>query len=168
MHNFTEFSKTYDARILDSSIRSMYGGNYYNVGDWEGSHKSLGQACIALTERHIEYLQPRPGWKVIDVGCGLGAATGKIAQTYPDVTIIGVNISHSQLSYAKTRYPSVDFCLMNACSLAIGNESLDGIISIEAAFHFPSRFDFLREAHRSLRSGGRMVFQIYFLIVRNR
>lgn len=158
MEDFANFAHTYDARILDPSIRSMYGGDYYNVGDWGDGRKTLDQSCIALADRHFRHLQPEPGWKVLDIGCGLGATANRLAQAYPDIDVIGANISYSQLSYAKARYPSVDFCLMNAGALAIADESLDGIVSIEAAFHFPSRVEFLREARRTLKPAGRMVF----------
>lgn len=152
------FAENYDARILDASIRSMYGGDYYNVGDWSCERETLAQACAALADRHIGHLQPESGDRIADIGCGLGASANRLAQAHPAIDVVGANISHAQLTYARTRYPSVDFCMMNASALAIANQSLNGILSIEAAFHFPSRMDFLREAHRALKPGGRMVY----------
>jgi SAM-dependent methyltransferase len=42
----------------------------------------------------------------------------------------------------------------DATRLPLANDSADGIISIEAAFHFPSRHHFFAEARRVLRPGG--------------
>jgi SAM-dependent methyltransferase len=42
----------------------------------------------------------------------------------------------------------------DATRIPLRSGSLDGLISVEAAFHFPSRDRFFREAHRVLRPGG--------------
>ena len=46
---------------------------------------------------------------------------------------------------------------MDAATLGFRDRSFDASICVEAAFHFRTRADFIREAHRVLKSGGHLV-----------
>lgn len=46
---------------------------------------------------------------ILDVGCGLGIATGAMAKYFPNAKIMGVDISEDAIAYAKLHYPSAEF-----------------------------------------------------------
>lgn len=156
-----DFVERYDSMILGSARRELYGDTgFYNVGYWEGDPPTLPEACAALVEQHIRrpcFKSTHAGWRVLDIGCGLGSGTALIAQRFARARVMGVNISLEQLRYARKHYPQAAYCLMDATRLALPDASIDAAISVEAAFHFQSRGDFLSSAYRVLKPDARLV-----------
>lgn len=156
---------SYDKAILHPSLRALYGGSgYYNLGYWQDadgkSITSLPRACERLVDCHLT-ADTRPHAAiatVVDVGCGLGATTARIAARYAGALVVGVNYSPAQLAHAQqTTGPQLRFVTMDATHLALAANSVDTIHSIEAAIHFSPRTQFFREAARVMVPGGRMV-----------
>ena len=159
------FVERYDRMILDAQMRAFYGGgDYYNVGHWDAATGSLAQACAALVRRVAAPAVPvgaralcRPGALVLGVGCGLGASTAQLAALLAPSRVIGVNLSPAQLAHARQRHDGPTFCAMDATRLGFADASVRCVVSVEAAFHFRSRFDFLVEAARVLQPGGMLL-----------
>lgn len=155
------FVERYDRMILDQEMRALYGGGYYNVGLWNAATRSLAQACADLVQRVAAPAQARDLCRrediVLDIGCGLGASTAELAATFARSRVIGVNVSHAQVAHARQRHPDLAFCAMDATRLGFADASVRCIASVEAAFHFRSRTDFLAEAWRVLQPGGMLL-----------
>ena len=161
-----DFARRYDQAIFDAETRALYeGSDFYNVGDWSdgmaGPPSGLGEAARRLVERHLSVDPPHAAATVrlvLDIGCGLGPTTRMMARHYPAALVLGINLSAAQASHAAVSAPSAArFAAMDANRLAIACNSVDRIHSVEAAFHFDTRLDFLREAHRVLRPDGKLV-----------
>ena len=157
-----ELVERYDRMILDPGMRDLYGSTgFYNVGEWSRHPASLPEACHALVERHLDEPGTRPEagtpWRLLDAGCGLGAGTQLAARHYPGAEVLGINISPTQIEYARHHYPGPEYRVMDASALDLPDASVDRIISVEAAFHFDSRASFLRGARTVLKPGGRMI-----------
>ena len=130
---------------------------WLNLGLWEGDGGDPSEAPIAvrrLVER-IAAALPEDG-DVLDVGNGLAAQDPVIAATVHPRSLTAVNITWSQLEAGRDRLRAAGArgVCADACVLPFADGSFDGVISVEAAFHFPSRARFFREAFRVLRPGG--------------
>ena len=137
--------------------RAYYGGSrFYNFGYWTPETKSQREASETLVRKLLEFL-PEKGGTILDVACGMGATTGMLLEQYAAPTVVGVNISLNQLSVAHESVADCSFIAMDATRLAFEDESFDDIICVEAAFHFTTRADFLKEAFRVLKPGGHLV-----------
>jgi SAM-dependent methyltransferase/uncharacterized protein YbaR (Trm112 family) len=147
------FSARYDAMIASPRMRAVYGDSgYFNVGYWTAATPDLAAACEQLVDR-IASAVPAGARSILDVGCGIGAATVRLQQSFPDALVIAANVSAEQLVEAKRR--GAQACAaMDATRLALLPESVDAVVSIEAAQHFDTRLDFFSEALRVLRPGG--------------
>lgn len=155
-----KFIEKYDHNILSESIQTMYDkSGFYNVGEWSDNPARLKNACESLVIKHLDQVQSclNPQ-KILDTGCGLGSGTGIIAKLYKDAHVVGINISEKQVSFAKKTNPDIDFQVMDATKMLFPTASFDLIISVEAAFHFNTRKDFLEQAYRMLRPGGQLIF----------
>lgn len=130
---------------------------WLNLGLWDGDGNDAGEAARAprrLVERMAADLPS--GGVILDVGNGLAVQDPVIARVAQPRNLIALNITLSQLRGGKDALAEAGAFAVNADAMRIPlrDGSLDGLISVEAAFHFPSRDRFFREAHRVLRPGG--------------
>ena len=134
---------------------------WLNLGLWEGDGSDPSEAPVAvrrLVGRMAADL-PHEG-DVLDVGNGLAAQDLVIAETSAARSLTALNITWSQLRAGRERLAAAGAHGVNgdACRMPFPAVSFDGVISVEAAFHFPSRASFFAEAFRVLRPGGVLTF----------
>jgi MPBQ/MSBQ methyltransferase len=147
----------YDRDMYGPLTRSYYQGtDFFNFGYWDERTKTQKQASENLVRELLRFLPERRG-NILDVACGKGASTRFLLNEYPPDRIVGINISEKQLESCRRNAPGCKFELMDATKLRFPSESFDNIICVEAAVHFVTRVAFLREAHRVLRPGGRLI-----------
>jgi SAM-dependent methyltransferase len=129
---------------------------WLNLGLWAGpgSEGEAEAACRRLVETVAAEL-PKGG-VVLDVGNGLGTQDLVISSVARPRTLVALNITEWQLraGWARLRAADASPVVGDACRLPIAGGSLDGVISVEAAFHFASRRAFFEECVRVLRPGG--------------
>jgi cyclopropane fatty-acyl-phospholipid synthase-like methyltransferase len=134
---------------------------YLNMGYWREA-RDYDAACEALAVLVAEHAQLGPGQRVLDAGFGFGDQVLLWADRF-GVDIVGLNITRSQVDVARDRVRRANLServdLRHGSALATGlpDASVDRVIALESAFHFPSRDRFFAEARRVLRPGGRLV-----------
>ena len=155
-----EFINRYDTMILAPEMRALYDqSGFYNVGAWTEETRRMSVACQQMVDLHIATIpKDLKPLNILDVGCGLGGVTQLLAEAFPEAKVGGVNISARQIEEAQRRFSGIDFQVADATDLPFANATFDLIISVEAAFHFDSRIDFLEEAFRILRPGGHLIY----------
>ncbi|MEX1047578.1 MAG: methyltransferase domain-containing protein [Actinomycetota bacterium] len=130
---------------------------WLNLGLWEGDGTDPEEAPAAVRRLAVRLAEDLPkGGVTLDVGNGLGAQDPVIAGVVKPRHLIALNITEAQLRAGKQRLAEARALGVagDAVRLPVGDGTVDGVISIEAAFHFPSRASFFREAARVLRPGG--------------
>ncbi|AMP98148.1 hypothetical protein AY601_1224 [Pedobacter cryoconitis] len=153
------FIERYDHMILSDAMKAMYGNSgFYNVGDWTNNPSTLEAACEALVNKHLDQVAMQDPISILDAGCGLGTGSDVIARRFGNAHVVGINISEKQISFAQEVHAGIDFRVMDATRMEFPDEHFDLIISVEAAFHFDTRKDFLDCAYRKLRPGGQLIF----------
>ena len=145
----------YDSIGSDFSVALAPG--WLNLGLWEGDGSDPDEAPMAV-RRLVEAIAgelPTDG-DVLDVGNGLAEQDPLIARMAETRSLTAVNITLSQLVTGTPRLTEAGARGVNgdATRLPLRSRSFDGVISVEAAFHFPSRGQFFAEAFRVLRPGG--------------
>lgn len=129
---------------------------WLNLGLWDG-RGTEDEAPLAV-RRLVAALAaelPRDG-VILDVGNGLGVQDGVISEMARPRALVAMNITESQLRAGRSsmREAGARPVLADAMRIPLANGSVDGVISVEAAFHFRSRRRFFDEAFRVLRPGG--------------
>jgi len=130
---------------------------WLNLGLWEGDGSDQAEAPRAV-RRLVETLAtdlPKGG-VILDVGNGLGAQDPLIAEVAAPERLIALNITESQLRAGCGLLAAAGAHPVNADAtrIPLRDGCVDGVISVEAAFHFRSRARFFAEAFRVLRPGG--------------
>lgn len=106
-------------------------------------------------EKLLDLITVRQGSFVVDLGCGNGALTAKLAEKY---NAVGIDSSPEMLRKAKSDYPEIDFLCDDACSFSLEKKA-DAVFS-NAVFHWIENQDKLIEnIARNLKTGGELVFE---------
>lgn len=121
---------------------------------WDASRYAANAAFVpALGQPVVELLKPRPGERILDLGCGDGVLTEKLAATRAEV--VGVDSSADMVAAARKR--GLDARVMDATELPFAQE-FDAVFS-NAVLHWikddPDAA--IASAYRALRRPGRFV-----------
>jgi trans-aconitate methyltransferase len=101
----------------------------------------------------LELLAPKPGERVLDLGCGDGKLTRALGDA--GARVLGIDASPHMLNAARAAYPDLEFALVRAEELPF-HEEFDAVFS-NATLHWIARADdAARGMHRALRPGGRL------------
>jgi trans-aconitate methyltransferase len=112
---------------------------------------------FAYGEDLIGLLDPQPGEMILDLGCGSGQLTAKIAESGADVT--GLDRSAEMIAEARRNFPSLTFEIADASNFMV-DAPFDAVFS-NAALHWVKDADGAAESvARALRSGGRFVVEM--------
>jgi SAM-dependent methyltransferase len=136
-----------------------------------------------LQKRIVELVIENLDWKgkgqALDIGCGNGTLTIKLAKKYPEARVTGIDYWGKGWSYSKQMcernaeiegvHERVAFKMASASSLPFGDGYFDAVVS-NLVFHevgdAADKRDVIREALRVLKKGGKFSFQDLFLMKR--
>jgi ubiquinone/menaquinone biosynthesis C-methylase UbiE len=110
-------------------------------------------------------LLPDASQTVLEIGCGIGRMTARLAELYG--TVIALDVSQQMLEHARRTLvdkDNVSYLLGSGADLAgIGSASVDVVFSYIVLQHVPTaaaQLAYFREARRVLRPGGAAAIQI--------
>lgn len=113
-----------------------------------------------LVLKALRMLDPRPGQRMLDVACGRGKSSFMAHCVHRGLEVVGLDLLPGNTHVARTLFdksPDLSYVTGNASNLDFPDASFDRVLCVEAAFHFPDRVGFVKEAARVLRPGGRLV-----------
>ena len=96
---------------------------------------------------------------VLDVACGTGTQLAANRRERPGLACVGVDISREMLRIARRRDPDILWVRAHAAALPFPGESFDYVSNQFALHHILSKREFLSEAARVLRQGGRLTLR---------
>lgn len=112
-------------------------------------------------QANLEFLArtqlPRPGDKVLEIGCGIGTIAHKLAAKGCDVT--GIDLSPVAIEYGRKKYPGLRLLVQAAEELGFPDGSFDVVLSLDVFEHIAAVEQHVREVARVLNSGGYYLFQ---------
>ena len=111
----------------------------------------------------VAALDPRPGERILDLGCGPGFLAAEMAEALgPEGVVHGVDASPSMLAIAARREHSdraapVELSEQDAARLRFPDASFDAAVSTQVYEYVPDMPAALAEARRVLVPGGRLL-----------
>jgi len=143
---------------LDQYYREIWGEHVHH-GLWERGDETPEEAVLNLVKCVAQRGRISAGARVCDVGCGYGA-TARILGSEFGATVSAISISPAQYRHAiSTRggTPNPEYLLCDWLNNKLPSGVFDAVLSIESSEHMQDKEVFFAQAHRVLKTGGRMV-----------
>ena len=130
---------------------------------WAAMQREIDRIVVPFGEAALAAAAPRPGERVIDVGCGCGDTSIEIARSVGETgRVLGVDVSQPMLEVARARAVSINranVSFENAdASVAALPSEMDLLFSRFGVMFFSQPSNAFRHLRKSLRTGGRCVF----------
>ena len=120
---------------------------------YDKSHSFVNQMAGGV----LELLNAKPGERILDLGCGTGPLTQKIADS--GASVVGVDASPSMIAKARETYPSLHFEVMDALAMSFA-KPFDAIFS-NAALHWVKPPEVaIAKMFDAIKPGGRLVLEM--------
>ncbi|MFB6172899.1 MAG: methyltransferase domain-containing protein [Haloarculaceae archaeon] len=105
----------------------------------------------------VDLLDPGRGERVLDLGCGTGHLTARIADS--GATAVGLDASGEMIATARDAYPECDFVRADARAFSF-DEPFDAVFSNAALHWIPDQDAVLASVADALAPGGRFVAEL--------
>ena len=144
-----------DSWNLNNSLAIHY-------GYWDEKVKSFPQSLLRMNEVMAEVAKVKNSDEILDAGCGIGGSSIFLAEKI-GCSVTGISLSERQINKAKELAiekkveDKVDFRVMNYCATNFPNESFDIVWGCESICYADDKEQFIKEAYRLLKPGGRLV-----------
>lgn len=144
-----------DSWDLDNSLAIHF-------GYWDKNVKSFPQSLQRMNEVMMEAVDIKSSDKVLDAGCGIGGSSIFLAQNV-GCHVTGISLSEKQVTKARELAvqrglsSKTAFARMNYCATTFPDASFDVVWGCESICYADDKEQFIKEASRLLKPGGRLV-----------
>lgn len=145
---------------LDSKMCMHY-------GYWDETTGNLRAALVNMNSKVADFANMQPGALVLDAGCGVGGSSIFLANKFGASTV-GITLSSKQVETCirNAEKHAVDhlctFQRQNYLHTNFPDNSFDVVWAIESVCYSFDKLDFLNEAFRILRPGGKLIVADFF------
>lgn len=138
-----------------------------HYGYWDKETSTLRQALQNMNRLVAEKAEIEEGMKILDAGCGVGGTSISLAQQY-NAHFHGISLSEKQVLSAiknasqRILKGSAEFSVQDFTDTSFPDETFDVVFGIESVCHANEKRDFLQEAFRILKKGGKLIILDFF------
>lgn len=130
---------------------------------WENIPRRYHDAFASLTTQAIgpllDAVKVRGGTRVLDVATGPGYVAAAAARR--GASVVGVDFSAAMIAEARQQHPALEFQEGDAEELPFPDGSFETVVMNFGLLHLGRPEQALTEAHRVLRSGGKIGFTVW-------
>jgi 2-polyprenyl-3-methyl-5-hydroxy-6-metoxy-1,4-benzoquinol methylase len=122
-----------------------------------GQEAPMAEQCARL--RYLATQFDFNDKKVLDCGCGTGYSLAFISSGTPTAHYVGIDVDDGAIAHARTKYPWLDWRVMDGTALRLDSSSFDVVLSFEVLEHLNEHEQrrYISETHRVLKNGGTLV-----------
>jgi len=124
--------------------------------DGAAYEKFMGTWSRLAGDAFLRWLDPAPGWRWVDVGCGNGAFTEMLVERCAPSAVQGIDPSAEQIAFARARLPdgAARFDVGDAMALPYGDDAFDAAVMALVIFFVPDPAKSVAEMARVVAPGG--------------
>jgi ubiquinone/menaquinone biosynthesis C-methylase UbiE len=116
-----------------------------------------------ITDQTIAVMDLKSNDRVLDLGCGTGWASRRLARIVTAGQVVGVDVADEMLRRAEEtsrKFGNVRFAWGSAESIPFGDDSFTKILSVESFYYYADQGKALDEVRRVMAPGGRLFILI--------
>lgn len=138
-----------------------------HYGYWDSTTKNFHQALLNINKVLAQQIKIVPADVVLDAGCGVGGSSVWLAKE-TGCKVIGITLSEKQVKQAKSLSAKenvdhlVTFYQKDFTDSGFPDQTFDVVWAIESVCYVRDKSDFLKEAFRILKKGGRLILADFF------
>lgn len=130
--------------------------NVWNPADYDGSHGFVYEYGGDV----VDLLDPQPGERILDLGCGTGHLAAEIAAAVGEEgRVLGIDQSSEMIDQARSEYPDLEFVRADARGF-VAADGFDAVFSNAALHWIPDQDAVTASVADLLRPGGRFVAEL--------
>lgn len=143
-----------------------------HYGYWDDTTQKLRHALLKMNDVLADKVQIKSTDLVLDAGCGVGGSAIYLAQKY-NCSVHGITLSKNQAEFAENKAKEKNlnhkttFSVGDFTKMPFNDESFDVVWAVESVCHAHEKSDFLKEAFRVLKKGGRLIVADFFRKMEN-
>jgi SAM-dependent methyltransferase len=126
---------------------------FVNYNEISKTYDDVREGDLALIQRLIQALPPRPDLRILDIGCGTGNYTD-LFQKLTGAQIFGVDPSEGMLEKARQKNTSITFKIGRADNIPFDSDFFDFSYMTDVIHHVPDIVSMFAEIKRVLKPGG--------------
>ena len=134
----------------------------FHCGFWGKGITSIRHALLHQNDVMAAWAAIKPEHHILDTGCGIGGSAIYLSKNYGCKTT-GISIVPHQIKQAeiKSKEHAVDelanFIVADYCDTPFDDNTFDVVWAIESVCYAPDKSDFIKEAYRVLKPGGKLI-----------
>lgn len=144
--------------LEDMTSQNEDARNQWNTAAYDEGHSFV----FEYGEGVVELLDPQPGERVLDLGCGTGHLTHQIAEA--GAAVVGLDASTEMIAKARESYPDLQFVQADARDFSLKDfpleEPFDAVFSNAALHWIPEQDAVLDSVTDVLTPDGRFVAEL--------
>ena len=116
-----------------------------------------------ITDQTLELMDLRPSDRVLDLGCGTGWASRRMARMVPQGEVVGIDVADEMLrraEQASSDFPNLRYIWGSAERIPARDNAFDEVLSVESFYYYANQGKALDELRRVIAPGGRLFILI--------
>lgn len=113
-------------------------------------------------------LLPEDCETLLDLGCGTGLELDEIFRLYPDIKVVGIDLTQSMLDKLRQKHPAKEMRLIcgDYFQEPFGVSVFDSAVSFQTMHHFPKdkKLSLYKKLRESLKDGGEYIECDYMVL----
>lgn len=139
-----------------------------HFGYYDSPDTAHEESLLRMNQKLAEFAHIKPTDKVLDAGCGYGGSAIWLAENVgckvTGVTVVPYQVQKATKAVAtSSAHKNLRFIEGDYVNTKLPNSSFDVVWGLESIVHCENKEDFIKEAYRLLKPGGRLIISEYLL-----